>query len=351
MTEATTTSPAPAASDVDRCVSERLANAWAVIAGTGNIGSHLVEPLIRAGFRRLRLIDRDCVEAKNLRNQAFEGASDVGRLKVEALAERVRAANPEVEVQAIAADLEDLPLGALDGVAVALGGLDSLRARQALVSELAYPQNVVTVDGAVDDDGAIGRVQVLVPGAACLECPWGEVHYRQLARETPCRPDGRAAGPPTNAPAALGAAVAEAMVREAAAVVGGVRPAASYEIAFDLSTGRRFRSWLKRAAGCRFDHVVVSESITLATPFAAATFGDLLAAARAVVGAGPVQLEFRRRLFDVGLFGGDRWLDADRMAKYASRRLAELGLERLDRIRVKAGARTAFVDLDRQGGD
>jgi hypothetical protein len=39
------------------------------------------------------------------------------------------------------------------------------------------------------------------------------------------------------------------------------------------------------------------------------------------------------------------------MAKYASRRLAELGLERLDRIRVKAGARTAFVDLDRQGGD
>jgi hypothetical protein len=244
-----------------------------------------------------------------------------------------------------------VPLGVLARVDVVLGGLDSLRARQALLSERGYPQNVVVVDGAVDDDGPIGRVQVIVPGAACWECPLGAAHYQQLARETPCRPNASAEGRPTNAPAALGAAVAEAMVGEAVALVTGPRPQASYEIVFDLSTGRRFRSWLKRAAGCRFDHVVVSESITLATPFAAATFEDLLATARAVVGAGPVQLEFRRRLFDVGLFGGDRWLDADQLARYAPRRLAELGLERLDRIRVKAGARTAFVDLDRQGGD
>ena len=331
----------------DSDVRQPLANVRLGVHGTGNIGSHLVMQLVDAGFRRLRLVDRDRVEATNLRNQAFDGLHDVGRAKAEALAERVRAAHADVEVEAVVADLEDLPLGLVADVDVALGGLDSLGARQALANERAFPQGVPVIDGAVDDDGWIGRVQVLLPGAACLTCPWDARHFRQLARETPCRPGASAAGPPTNAPAELGAAVAAAMVDEAVALVTGPRPTESYEIVFDLQTGRRMKSRMKRSAGCRFDHRVVGERVGLATPFAAATVDDLLAAARAAVGEGRrMQLEFRRRLFDVGLFGGERWLDAERLAPYAGRRLAELGLVRLDRIRVQAGEQAAFVDLD-----
>jgi molybdopterin/thiamine biosynthesis adenylyltransferase len=316
----------------------------------GNIGSHLVERLIEAGFRRLRLVDRDHVEAKNLRNQAFDGPHEVGRAKTAALAERVRAEHADVEVEAVVADLEDLPLGMLADIDIALGGLDSLRARQALANELAYVQGVPVIDGAVDNDGWIGRVQVLAPGGACVECPWDERHYRQLARETPCRPGASAEGPPTNAPAELGAAVAAGMVDEAVALVTGPRPTESYEIVFDLQTGRRMKSRMKRATACRFDHRVVGERVALAAPFAVATVDDLLAAARETVGESRrMQLEFRRRLFDVGLFGGERWLDAERLAPYAWRRLAELGLSRLDRIRVLAGERATFVDLDQTG--
>jgi molybdopterin/thiamine biosynthesis adenylyltransferase len=330
---------------------ERLANVRLGVCGTGNIGSQLVMMLVEAGFRRLRLVDRDSVEAKNLRNQAFAGPHEVGRAKAEALAERVRADHADVEVEAVVADLEDLPLGMLADVDVALGGLDSLRARQALANERAFPQGVPLIDGAVDDDGWIGRVQVLAPGAACLECPWDAAAYRQLARETPCRPGASAEGPPTNAPAELGAAVAALMVDEAVALVTGSRPTESYEIVFDLQTGRRMNSRMKRAAACRFDHRVVRERVALGAPFAAATVDDLLTAARAAVGEpAQMQLEFRRRLFDVGLFGGERWLDAERLAPYAGRRLAELGLTRLDRIRVQAGEHAAFVDLDRTGG-
>jgi molybdopterin/thiamine biosynthesis adenylyltransferase len=330
---------------------ERLANLRVGVFGTGNIGSHLVMQLVDAGCRRLRLVDRDRVEAKNLRNQAFAGQHEVGLAKAEALAERLRLCRADAQVEAVVADVEDLPLGLVADVDVALAGFDSLGARQVLANERAYVQGVPVIDGAVDDDGWVGRVQVLVPGAACVSCSWDERHYRQLARETPCRPGASAQGPPTNAPAELGAAVARVMVDEALALAAGPPPAESYEIVFDLQTGRRMKSRMKRAAACRFDHRVVRERVGLAAPFAVATVDDLLTAAQAALGESDrLQLEFRRRLFDVGLFGGERWLDAERLAPYAGRRLAELGLSRLDRIRVQAGERAAFVDLDGTSG-
>jgi molybdopterin/thiamine biosynthesis adenylyltransferase len=325
-----------------------LAHARVLLAGVGNIGSPLAPRLARKGVRFFRIVDRDVVEARNIANQAFDGARDVGRPKAEVIAERLRTFYPHVEVESIVADLEDVPLGKFEDVDVVLGGLDSLRARQILVSERAYPQNVPVVDGAVDDEGALGKVQVLMPGAACLECSWGPPHYLAATRDTPCRPHGNASGPPTNAPAALGAAVGRLMVNEAVKLVTCGPPADSYEVAFDLVARRRCTSRLTRAAGCRFDHTIVREKFPLRVEFAAARVGDLLATVSEAVADGQsLRIEFRRRVFDAGLFGGDRWLEPLHLAAYAPRRLAELGLTRFDRVRVSSGERTVFIDLDR----
>jgi len=92
---------------------KRLRNAAVVIAGAGNIGSHLAPLLARAGVRLIRIIDRDRVEAKNLANQDFR-REHVGGWKAEVLAERIQGQFPGLTVEARPLDLEDLPLGGIE---------------------------------------------------------------------------------------------------------------------------------------------------------------------------------------------------------------------------------------------
>jgi sulfur carrier protein ThiS adenylyltransferase len=69
------------------------------IAGAGGLGSNAAISLARAGVGRLIVADFDRVEPSNLNRQQYT-VRQIGRLKVEALEENVRAANPFCEVVA-----------------------------------------------------------------------------------------------------------------------------------------------------------------------------------------------------------------------------------------------------------
>ncbi len=77
-----------------------LARAHVAVVGLGGVGSWVVEGLVRSGVGRLTLIDADDVCLTNFNRQlpALEG--NVGRPKVEVLAERVRAIYPACQVEA-----------------------------------------------------------------------------------------------------------------------------------------------------------------------------------------------------------------------------------------------------------
>jgi molybdopterin/thiamine biosynthesis adenylyltransferase len=228
-----------------------------LVAGLGNIGSTLPGLLLQAGFGGLRLVDRDRAEEKNLIAQDYR-PEDVGRLKAEVIAERQRLRFPGLSIEAWPADLEDLPARAAC-VDLVLGALDSRRARQVLVSELAWPLGVPVIDGGVGD-GRIGRVQVFRPSAAaaCLECTWGAADYRLAAAEYPCVPGGPSQVAPTGAPAYLGGFTASVMVNEALRLLESA-PGESYEIVFDLNHLALRRFALKRDSRCRFDHKIRGE--------------------------------------------------------------------------------------------
>ena len=232
-----------------------LAERTVLLAGLGNIGSPLAALLLQAGVSRLRLVDRDVVEPKNLIAQDFR-PEDVGRPKAEALRDRLRARFPECDVQSWSMDLEDMPVGVAD-VDLAFGALDSRRARQVLIDDIAWPLGVGVIDGGVGD-GHLGRVQLFRPGpeTACLECTWGDADYRLASREYPCRPGGRAESTPTGAPAYLGTFTASLMVREAVRLLMGQGEKESYEIPFDLDHLVLRRFALRRSARCRFDHAI-----------------------------------------------------------------------------------------------
>ena len=66
------------------------------IIGCGSVGSVVAENLARFGITRMMLYDFDTVEPRNLANQMFT-QNDVGRLKVEALADMLHRINPEID--------------------------------------------------------------------------------------------------------------------------------------------------------------------------------------------------------------------------------------------------------------
>ncbi len=329
--------------------SSSLGRARLLLGGAGNVGSFLgielarrIPPTIPAGAVFVRVVDRDFIEARNKTNQAYVDEKYVGRPKAEVLAEQMRAMNPAIAVEPVISDVEDVPVGLFADVEVCLDGFDSLRARQVLMSERAWPLGVPAIDGAVG--GCIGSVKRLIPGSGCLECSWGPSHYRQLTREMPCNPLGSAQAPPTNSSAQLGQAVARIMVDELERFYDGPPPTESREITFDLVTGKRFESRLRKARRCRFDHLAVQETIRLGVPFAKATVGNLLAAVAQAWGTvDHVQFEFRRRIFEPDAGGDGRWQLAEGLSLHSQRRLADCHLTHLDRIRVKSVSRDAFL--------
>jgi tRNA A37 threonylcarbamoyladenosine dehydratase len=78
---------------------ERLRQAHVCVVGVGGVGSWAVEALARSGLGRLTLVDFDEVCISNTNRQLHALAGDFGSPKVEVLARRVRAINPDCGVQ------------------------------------------------------------------------------------------------------------------------------------------------------------------------------------------------------------------------------------------------------------
>ena len=81
----------------------RLRDLRVVLCGAGALGSNLADNLVRQGFTRLRVVDRDRVEEHNVGTQLY-GESEVGVWKVEALRNRLFRATA-VEIDPVRKDL------------------------------------------------------------------------------------------------------------------------------------------------------------------------------------------------------------------------------------------------------
>ncbi|MGH7918974.1 MAG: ThiF family adenylyltransferase, partial [Candidatus Dormibacteraceae bacterium] len=77
---------------------EKLRRAAVLVVGCGGLGVPVMTYLAAAGVGRIGLVDGDRLEASNLHRQTLYSLADVGKPKVELAAARLRALNPEVEV-------------------------------------------------------------------------------------------------------------------------------------------------------------------------------------------------------------------------------------------------------------
>lgn len=80
---------------------ERFRAAHICIVGIGGVGSWIVEALARSGIGKLTLIDLDDICESNVNRQIHAMDGVIGQAKIEAMADRCRAINPEITVNTV----------------------------------------------------------------------------------------------------------------------------------------------------------------------------------------------------------------------------------------------------------
>jgi len=127
--------------------------------------------LVRSGVGRVRIVDRDFVEASNLQRQTLFEESDAKEALPKAVAaeRRLRAINSDVAVEGMVADLT--PRNAvelLSGFDAILDATDNFETRM-LVNDVAISLNIPWIYAAAV--GSYGVTMTIVPGkTACLAC-------------------------------------------------------------------------------------------------------------------------------------------------------------------------------------
>ena len=108
----------------------RLAAARVLVIGAGGLGSAIVPVLIGSGVGTIGVADDDAVELSNLHRQLSHGVADIGRRKVDSLADTVRAIDPQRELVLHAERLtaQNLP-GILERYDLIVDGSDNFPTR------------------------------------------------------------------------------------------------------------------------------------------------------------------------------------------------------------------------------
>lgn len=79
----------------------KLASAAVLVIGAGGLGCPVLQYLSAAGVGNIGIVDGDKVSLSNLHRQILYTSDDIGKLKTLAASERLRSANPEVNITII----------------------------------------------------------------------------------------------------------------------------------------------------------------------------------------------------------------------------------------------------------
>lgn len=141
---------------------ERLQAAHVCVVGIGGVGSWAAEALARSGVGEITLIDMDdiCVTNTNRQIHALQG--NVGKLKVEAVAARIRLINPQCQVHALMefvtpANQQQLIHTGLDYV---IDCIDSVKSKAALIAHCKRNKIRIVTTGAAGGQTDPTQIQV-----------------------------------------------------------------------------------------------------------------------------------------------------------------------------------------------
>jgi molybdopterin-synthase adenylyltransferase len=153
----------------------RLLESRALIVGCGALGSAHAESLARAGVGRVRIADRDFVEASNLQRQTMFTEQDAAERipKAVAAANHIREINSEIVVESEVTDVNHSNVEALiKDCDVVLDGTDNFATRY-LINDACVKHEINWVYGAAV--GSYGVTMTIQPHQTpCLRCVFEE---------------------------------------------------------------------------------------------------------------------------------------------------------------------------------
>jgi tRNA A37 threonylcarbamoyladenosine dehydratase len=141
---------------------ERLHLAHVCIVGIGGVGSWAAEAIARSGVGAITLIDMDdlCVTNTNRQLPAMDG--NTGRLKIEVMAERIKAINPECEITCVMDFVTEKNMRTLvhAGFSYVIDCIDSAKSKAALIAHCHINKIRIVVTGAAG--GQIDPTQIQI---------------------------------------------------------------------------------------------------------------------------------------------------------------------------------------------
>ena len=147
----------------------KLKQARGCVVGVGGLGNPITTRLAAMGVGKIRIVDRDVIELSNLHRQTMFDEDDVGQVKVETAAKKLRKLNNDIIIEELPVSINDYTaLDAVDGCDVVIDALDSVNARYSL-NRACIEKKIPFVTGAAV--GVTGQTFTIVPNeSACYYC-------------------------------------------------------------------------------------------------------------------------------------------------------------------------------------
>jgi molybdopterin/thiamine biosynthesis adenylyltransferase len=152
---------------------KKLLAAKVGVVGAGGLGCPAVQMLASAGVGTIRIIDGDIVDLSNLPRQILHFTHDVGLYKVDSIAAKVHALNPDISIETRCEYLtRENVAGFLDGLDYVIEASDRF-ATKYLVNDACVFHNIpFTIAGVVE---FMGQVLTILPDeSACYRCIFPE---------------------------------------------------------------------------------------------------------------------------------------------------------------------------------
>lgn len=162
---------------------QRLAQSHVMVVGLGGVGSYAAEFIARSGVGRMTIIDGDVVDPTNRNRQLPALATNHGESKALIMAERLKAINPELELEVVREfinptmveqQLQQHPTYIIDAI-------DSITPKITFI-KLAYESRVPVVSsmgaGAKLDPTRLQVVDI----SETYNCPFAQQVRKQLKR-------------------------------------------------------------------------------------------------------------------------------------------------------------------------
>ena len=167
-------------SELERYERQMLISGWGVeghklkaaklaVAGIGSLGCLASLYLAAAGIGRIVLVDKGKFKLNNLNRQILCWQKNVGKFKAEVAKEKLEALNPEIEVDAVVAEVtKDNAHDVIGEVNVVVDGQDNWKTRF-IINEYCVRHSIPFIHAGVS--ALHGQMTTMVPGKGpCLRC-------------------------------------------------------------------------------------------------------------------------------------------------------------------------------------